>query len=59
MIASLHESRQLIESVLGAGASGYVVKSMADSDLVNALNTVVAGRVYVSPALARALPAHA
>jgi DNA-binding NarL/FixJ family response regulator len=43
--------QSLIEEVQKAGARGYVLKSSADQDLVDAIHTVLAGRSYASPAL--------
>jgi CheY-like chemotaxis protein len=54
VMLSLHESRQLVESVLELGAAGYVVKPRADSDLIDALNAVMRGETYVSPTIDRA-----
>jgi DNA-binding NarL/FixJ family response regulator len=45
--------KTLIEEAQKAGAKGYVLKSSADRDLVDAIHAVVAGRLYVSPALRR------
>jgi DNA-binding NarL/FixJ family response regulator len=45
--------KTLIEEAQKAGAKGYVLKSSADRDLVDAIHAVSAGRLYVSPALRR------
>ena len=55
LILSLHQSRQLLERALRAGANGYVLKSNADSDLIEALNSAAKGQTYVSPAVENAL----
>jgi len=41
--------------VLAAGASGYLVKSTADRELVEAVRAVARGETYVRPAAQRAL----
>ena len=46
---SLHEEPFYVEKMLDAGASGYVVKTSAVSDLVPAIQSVAAGKRYVSP----------
>jgi DNA-binding NarL/FixJ family response regulator len=49
VIMSLHQSRELVRMVKSAGASGYVLKSSADRDLVDAINAMAS--FYVSPAV--------
>ena len=39
----------------GLRASGYLLKSVADRELVDAVRTVSAGDIYVQPTAARAL----
>ena len=46
---SMHEESVFVESMLEAGASGYVVKGSAVTDLVPAIENVAAGKRYVSP----------
>ncbi|HSI37406.1 MAG: response regulator [Phycisphaerae bacterium] len=52
LILSMHSSRQFISEVLKAGASGYLLKNTAVSELTVAVMTVAAGRVYLSPSIA-------
>lgn len=49
VVMSLHHSREVVKVVKAAGASGYVLKSCADRDLVDAINAVAS--FYVSPAI--------
>jgi DNA-binding NarL/FixJ family response regulator len=49
VVMSLHVSKELVKVVRTAGASGYVLKSSADRDLVDAINAVAS--FYVSPAV--------
>lgn len=49
VVMSLHRSRELVNMVKAAGANGYVVKSSADRDLVDAINAMAS--FYVSPAI--------
>ena len=51
VVMSLHESKELVKAVLAAGASAYVLKSSADSDVVDAIDAVISKKFYVSPAL--------
>lgn len=46
---SSHKDRKTILSVLRAGARGYIVKEAAVSELVQAIEAVAAGRMYLSP----------
>lgn len=48
---TVHEERELIEEAMSAGAMGYVLKSFADTELVEAVRCVAEGNVYVSEAL--------
>ena len=46
---------QVAESSLAAGASGYVVKDTAFEELAQAIRTVFAKKVYLSPRVGRRL----
>ncbi len=52
---SMHSNREFVTEMFRAGASGYVVKAAAYDELVLALQTVMEGKTYVSPAVAGAL----
>jgi DNA-binding NarL/FixJ family response regulator len=52
---TMHEERGYVSRLLRAGASGYVLKRTASSELVRAIREVAAGRTYVDPSLAGAL----
>ena len=49
---TVHEDRSYLEQLLGAGASGYVLKRAAPQDLIKALRTVAAGGTYLDPQVA-------
>jgi len=49
---SSHGSQEFVKAMLKAGAAGYLLKECASSELFTAIRTVVAGKVYVSPAVA-------
>lgn len=55
LILSMHESGSHVHAALAAGAAGYVVKSAASRELLDALDAVCRGGSYVSPAVARHL----
>lgn len=50
---SIHEDPYSVREMLRAGADGYVVKSAAVGELVQAIRSVTQGRMYLSPAIAR------
>jgi len=47
----------LADEARAAGVMGYVTKVSADRDLVDAINTVLAGQFYLSPILRSPAPA--
>jgi len=51
ILLTLHNSPELIRSALAAGASGYLLKTDAERELLRALNVVVAEGTYVSPGI--------
>ena len=57
LILTMYPERERLESVLRAGARGYLTKDAADRDLAEAIRVVAAGDIYVRPAVARELAA--
>ena len=54
---SMHAERHFVRRMLNAGADGYVVKSSALQELVQAIRAVAQGKAYLSPDITReALP---
>jgi two-component system response regulator NreC len=47
LILTMHEDPAYVRSALAAGASGYLVKSAADSALIAAIRAVARGRVFI------------
>jgi DNA-binding NarL/FixJ family response regulator len=54
LVLTMHGEESYLEPVLAAGASGYLVKSSADREVVEAIRAVARGETYVRPAAARA-----
>ncbi|HEY5407999.1 MAG TPA: response regulator transcription factor [Ginsengibacter sp.] len=52
LILSIHPEEQYAIRVLKAGAAGYLSKQAATDDLVKAVQRVLQGRKYISPAIA-------
>lgn len=48
---SMYSDRRLVAGMLSAGASGYLLKDCAFEELVQAVRTVVAGQIYLSPTI--------
>jgi DNA-binding NarL/FixJ family response regulator len=55
LVLSMHPENQYAKRMLKAGASGYMNKESAPEELITAIGKVLAGRRYVSPALAEKL----
>ena len=51
LLLSMQDDPQYVRQAFGAGASGYVLKEAADTELVAALREVAGGGRYVHPAL--------
>jgi DNA-binding NarL/FixJ family response regulator len=49
LMLSMHESEQYLYEALKAGASGYVLKSAADRDLVEACRAALRGEPFLYP----------
>jgi DNA-binding NarL/FixJ family response regulator len=58
LFLSIHPEEQYATRVLKAGASGYLTKDSAPSQLVDAVRKALAGGHYVSPTLAERLAQH-
>ncbi|MEP7381540.1 MAG: response regulator transcription factor [Gemmatimonadota bacterium] len=55
LILTMHPEEDYLVPLLEAGAAGYLVKSAADRELVDAVRAVANGDVYVRPTAARVL----
>ena len=55
LMLSMHDDEQYLFEALQAGASGYVLKSAADRDLVEACRATMRGEPFVYPGAVRAL----
>ena len=51
LILSMQDDPRYVRQAFGAGASGYVLKEAADTEVVSAIRAVAAGERYVHPAL--------
>lgn len=55
LVLTMHDDESYLKGALRSGASGYVLKKAADSELLSAVRMVMRGEVYVHPSLTRAL----
>ncbi len=53
LILTMHDNEEYVRQVLAAGASGYVLKRAAASELVAAIRAVHRGEAVLSPAVTR------
>ena len=51
LMLSMHDDPRYVREAFAAGASGYVLKEAADTEVVAAIRTVAAGQSYVNPSL--------
>ena len=49
IVCSVHDDEDIVAQVLNLGISGYVLKTAASDDLIDALNVVLKGKTYLSP----------
>lgn len=49
---SMYSDKRFVAGMLRAGALGYLLKDCAFDELVRAVHTVIAGQIYLSPAIA-------
>jgi DNA-binding NarL/FixJ family response regulator len=55
LVLTVHAEERYLLPVLKAGGSGYVRKSSAHTDLLNAIRTVARGEVFLDPAATKTL----
>ena len=55
ILLTMHTEEHHVASALRAGIRGYVLKTQAAEDLIQAIREVARGRVYLSPGVSRAV----
>ncbi|HET7623595.1 MAG TPA: response regulator transcription factor [Gemmatimonadaceae bacterium] len=55
LVLTMHTEEEYLIEVLKAGGAGYILKSAADGDLVEAIRIVARGEMYVQPSAALVL----
>ncbi len=55
ILLTMHKEDAYVLQALSAGVSGYVLKTQASADLVQAIREVTRGSIYLSPGVSRAV----
>ncbi len=55
LVLSMHKEPVYVREILKAGARGYLLKDVIDTELLNAVRSVARGDGYISPAVSGAL----
>ena len=55
LMLSMHDSREYISTAVMYGASGYILKDVSTSEIINAIETVAGGDTYFSSGVADAI----
>ena len=53
LILSMYSTEEYVQRALKAGATGYILKSAATTELELAINSAIAGKTFLSPAVAK------
>jgi len=56
VVLSMHNNREYLAQTIAAGADGYLLKSAAGRELFAAIDTVINGKCYISPAISESGP---
>ncbi len=51
LVLTVHRTEEYVHAALKAGANGYVLKDDTSEELVNAINSIMAGDTYLSPGI--------
>jgi two-component system response regulator NreC len=49
LVLTMHENEEYVFQALRAGASGYMLKEAADTELITAIHVIKSGQFYLSP----------
>ncbi len=55
LVLTMHDNPQYLKRAFAAGASGYILKKAADTELLSAIRATLRGEMYVHPSMTRAL----
>ncbi len=57
LMLTMHEDIELLQACIRAGASGFIIKRAAESELNDAIHAVMRGIIYIHPSMLRSLMA--
>jgi len=55
LILTVHEDEALLREAIKVGASGYILKRAAETELISAIHAIIGGVLYVDPSMVRIL----
>lgn len=55
LILTIHDDAAMLREAIKSGASGYIFKQAAESELISAIQIVLRGDIYVDPSMLRIL----
>jgi two-component system, NarL family, response regulator NreC len=55
LVLTMHDDEEYLFRIVDAGGSGYIVKRLADTELINAIREVASGSTFVTPSVTRSL----
>jgi|DewCreStandDraft_4_1066084.scaffolds.fasta_scaffold13586_5 two-component system response regulator NreC len=55
LILTMYEAEEYLKEFLKIGVRGFVIKKAADSELINAINAIYNGNVYIHSSMAKVL----
>jgi DNA-binding NarL/FixJ family response regulator len=55
LVLTMHDDKQYMNQALRSGASGYVLKKAADTELITAIRSVLSGEIYIHQSMMRFL----
>ena len=55
LILTIHEDKALLREALKLGASGYILKRAAETELISAIQIVMRGDMYIDPSMVHTL----
>ena len=55
LVLTVHEDESLLRAAIKAGASGYILKRAAESEILTAIQVIMRGDFYVHPSMTRML----
>ncbi|MEE8357726.1 MAG: response regulator transcription factor [Anaerolineales bacterium] len=55
LILTMHDEPEYLRQALKSGASGYILKKAADTELLSAMRAVINGEVYVHSAITKSI----